>query len=74
MHDKVWARHKQVLLKPMHYVLTVTLTFGLATWFLFATYPLVMMIVCAKLCINPTMHDKVRGQYKKVSLKLMQTV
>ena len=58
MHGKVmgWT---QVSLKPMHKVLTVTFTFDLATWFLFATYPLVLMITCAKLFINPTMHDKV---------------
>ena len=57
---KLWAGHKQVSLKSMHKVLTVTLTFDLATWFLFATYPLVMKI-CANLFINPTMHDKVMG-------------
>ena len=68
------AGHKQVSLKPMHKVLTVTLIFDLATWFLFATYPLVMMIICAKLFINPTMHNKVMGQHKQVSLKPMQKV
>ena len=57
---------KQVSLKPMHKVLTVTLAFDLATWFLFATYPPVMMIICAKLFINPTMHDKVMDQHKQV--------
>ena len=58
----------------MYKVLAGTLTFDLATWFLFATYSLAMMIICAKLFINPTMHDKVMGQHKQVSLKPMQKV
>ena len=66
---KLWAGHKQVSLKTIHKVLMVTLT-----WFLFATHPLIMMIICAKLFINPTMHDKVMGQHKKVSLTPMQKV
>ena len=40
-------------------VQTVTLTFDLAIWFLFATHCLVMMIICAQLFLNPTMHKKV---------------
>ena len=43
-------------------VWTVTLTFNLATWFLFMTYCLVMMIICAKLFSIPTMHNKVMGR------------
>ena len=43
-------------------VRTVTLDFDLVTWFLFATHRLVMMIICAKLFSNPTMHNKVMGQ------------
>ena len=39
----------------------MTLTFELVTCFLFATHCLVMIIICAKLFINPTMHDKVMG-------------
>ena len=42
-------------------VRTVTLTFDKATWFLFVTHCLVMMIICAKLFSNPTMHNKVMG-------------
>ena len=38
------------------------LTFDLATLFLFATHCLVMMIICAKLFLNPTMHNKVMGR------------
>ena len=66
----LWVGQKQVSLKPMHKVLSMTLTFDLATWSLFATYPLVMMIICAKLFINPTMHDKVMGQHKQVAKSL----
>ena len=33
-----------------------------ATRFLFATYCLIMIIICAKLFSNPTMHDKVMGR------------
>ena len=36
----------------------VILTFDLATWFVFATNFLVMLIICAKLFSNPTMHEK----------------
>ena len=43
-------------------VQTVTLTFNLATCFLFATHCLIMMIICAKLFLNPTMHNKVMGR------------
>ena len=61
MPNKLWFGHEHVLLKSMHkvYVRTVTLTFNLAIWFLFATHSLVMMIICAKLFLNPTMHNKV---------------
>ena len=43
-------------------VRTVNLAFNLATWFLFATHCLVIMIICAKLFLNPTMHNKVIGR------------
>ena len=48
---KLWVLHEQVSVKPMHKVLvrTVTLTFDLTTWFLFATHRLFIMIICAKL-------------------------
>ena len=61
---KLWVGHEQVSLKSMHKVKvgTVTLTFDLATLFLFATHRLVMMIIYAKLFSNPTMHDKVMGR------------
>ena len=41
---------------------TVTLTFNLATRFLFATYCLFMIIICAKCFLDSTMHDKVMGR------------
>ena len=40
----------------------VTLTFNLATWFLFVTHRLIMIIICAKLFLNPTMNNKVMGR------------
>ena len=56
---KLWLGQEQVSLKPMHKdkVRTMTLTFDLATWFLFVTHSLVMMIICAKLFSNSTMQD-----------------
>ena len=61
---KLLAGHKQVSLKPMHKVKvrTVTLTFDLAIWFLFTTHHLVIMIICAKLFLNLTMHNEVMGR------------
>ena len=60
---KLWVKHKQVSLKPMHKVKVriVTLTFDLATWFLFATSHFVIMIICAIFFPNPKMQDKVIG-------------
>ena len=40
----------------------MTLTFNLATWFLFATHRLIVIIICAKLFSNPTTHNKVMGR------------
>ena len=40
----------------------MSLTFNLATWFLFVTHRLIMIIICAKLFSNPTMNNKVRGR------------
>ena len=60
----LWIGHKHVSLKSLQKakVLTVTLTFGLAIWFLFATHFLIMIIIYAKLFLNPIMHNKVMGQ------------
>ena len=64
---KLWVGHEQVSLKFLHKVKVriVTLTFALATWFLFATHVLVMMIICAKLFSNPIMHNKVMAWTRK---------
>ena len=63
MHGKVMGGHQQISLKSMNKVKerTVALTFDLATWFLFATYCLGMIIICAKLVSNPIMQNKVMG-------------
>ena len=61
---QLWVGHEQISLKSMHKVRvqTVTMTFKLAIWFLFATHCLVMMIICAKSFLNLTMHYKVMGR------------
>ena len=41
---------------------TVTLTFDLATWFLYATHRLVLIIICAKWFLNPIMDNEVMGR------------
>ena len=46
----------------MHKVRTVTLTFILAIWFLFSTHCPVIIIICAILFSDPTMHNKVMGR------------
>ena len=48
----------------MHKILvwTVTLTFNLATLFLFTTRFHVMIIICAKSFSNPIMYNKVMGR------------
>ena len=38
---------------------SVTSTFNLVTWFFFATHHHIMIIICAKLFSNPTMHNQV---------------
>ena len=40
----------------------MTLTFNLVTWFFFATNPLIMIIISAKLFSNPIKHNKVMGR------------
>ena len=46
-----------------------------ATRFLFAIHPLVMVIICATLFINPTIHEKkIWVKHEKVSLKPMHKV
>ena len=61
---KLQARYKQVSLKPMHEVSvrTVTFTFDQVIQFSFATHHFVLIIICAELFSNLTMHDKDIGQ------------
>ena len=73
---KLWVGHEQVQLKSMHKVSvqTVTLTFDLAIWFLFATHRLVMMIIHAKLFLNPTMHNKVMDRTRTGFTEILHKV
>ena len=41
---------------------------------LFATHPLVMIITCATLFMNPKIDDQVMGRHEHVSLKYIQKV
>ena len=69
---KLLAGHAQISLTPMRIVSerTVTLTFNLVIWFLIATHHLIMIIICAKLFSNPTMHNKVMGRTRTVSTEI----
>ena len=40
----------------------MTLTFNLVIWLLIVTHGLIMIIICAELFSNPTMHNKVMGR------------
>ena len=73
MQDKVmsWIQLAFIVAYEQSLSKDFDLTFDLALWFLFATHRLVMIIILAKLFINPTMHDKVVGQTLQVSLKPM---
>ena len=64
MHNNVMDRIRRGFTETYEHSLSVvvTLTFDLATWFLFTTHRFVMMIICAKLFSNPTMHNKVMSR------------
>ena len=62
MQDKVIGRTRKSFLEAYAQRADCDLDLNLVTWFLFATYCLVMMIICAKLFSNPTMHNKVKGR------------
>ena len=64
MHSKLMGRTRTIFTEvyAQNLMRTVTLTFDLATWFLFVTHRLVIMIICAKLFLNPTMHNEVMGR------------
>ena len=72
----LWVGHEQVSLKSMYKVLvrTVTLTFDLATWFLFPTHCLVMLIIHADFFLNPIMDNKVMSQTHTGFTKSMHKV
>ena len=62
---KLLARHEQDLIEAYAQSLrgTVTSTFNLVISFLVATHRLnIMIIICAKLFLNPTLHNKVMGR------------
>ena len=74
---KLWFWHEQTSFKPMHKVKerTVTLTYNLATWFLFATHHLIMMIICVNLFFKiPPRMTKLLAGHEQVSLKPMYKV
>ena len=62
MHNKVMGRTQTGFTKVYAHSLSADCDFDLATWFLFLTYRLVMMIICAKLISNPTKQNKVMGR------------
>ena len=72
MHYKVMGRTRTGSTEV--YALSLSsdcdLNLDLATWFLFATHHLVMMIICAKLFLNPTMHYKVMGRTRTGSTEV----
>ena len=63
MHYKVMGRTQTGFTEV--YAQSLSVDFDLATWFLFATHRLVMIIVCAKFFPNPTLHNKVMGWTRK---------
>ena len=63
MHDKVMGRTQTGFTKPVHLCTEYAdCDLDLATCVLFTTHCLVMVIICADLFINPTMHGKVMCQ------------
>ena len=61
MHNKVMGRTRTGFTEVYAQSLSADCDLDLATWFLFTTHRLVMMIICAKLFSNPSMHNKVMG-------------
>ena len=62
MHSKVMGRTQTGSTEVYAQCLSADYDLDLATWFLFMTHCLVMMITCAKLFSIPTMHNKVMGR------------
>ena len=76
MQDKVmnWIQQAFIVTYEKVKVWSMTLNFELAARFLFATHPLVMIIICATLFTNPNTDDQVMGRHEQVSLKSMDKV
>ena len=62
MHNKVMGWTRTGFTEVYAQSLSPDYDLDLTIWFLFATHRLVMMIICAKLFSNPTMHNKVMGR------------
>ena len=60
MHNKVMGRTRTGFTEV--YAQSLSLTFELATWFLFVTYCLVMMIISAKLFSNTILYGLVMAR------------
>ena len=72
MHNKVMGRTRTGSTEV--YAQSLGADFDLATWFFFPTHCLVMMILCAKLFLNPTMQKKLWFGHEQVPLKSMHKV
>ena len=68
---KLWVGHERVSAVYAQN-LSVNCDLDLATWFLFATHCLAMMIICAKLFLNPTMHYKVMGRTRTGLIEVLR--
>ena len=65
MQDKVMSWIQQTLIVDYEQSLSTDYDFDLSAsdmFFIFLTHCLVRKIICAKLFIHPTIHDKVMGQ------------
>ena len=70
MHNKVMGQTQTGSTEVCAQSLSSDCDLDLATWFLFATHCLVVMIICAKLFSNPTMHNKVMGRTRTGSTEV----
>ena len=62
MHNKDMGRTRTGFTEVYAQTYSADCDLDLATWFLFATCHLVMMIICAYLFSNPTINNKVTGR------------
>ena len=72
MHNKVMVRTRTGSTEVYAQSLSADCDLNLdpATCFLFTTHCLVVMIICAKLFSNPSMHNKVMGQTRTGSTEV----